>query len=274
MITGPDISSNNPHPIDFAKVKASGQTFVIVKATEGTESTGYTNPYYAGDVRAARAAGLIVGHYVWPHTADPAGQVRRALSVLDWELGDLPVALDYEDPENVPHGVLDEIRDGLHTAGLPTMTYTYPDYWARNGDPTCADCASDPLWYATYPSRSPGPDAAPPKPPAPWRAVTFWQTDGTRVTVPGIGGLNDMSRFIGTDQQFAALCGSPSPAPSLEEDVDMLLCQDPRSGGWWLLFANNTKRPVVGGSSLAAYKRVLKDVTGLTPAELDSYKAA
>ena len=235
MITGPDISSNNPHPIDFAKVKASGQTFVIVKATEGTESTGYTNPYYAGDIRAARAAGLIVGHYVWPHTADPAGQVRRALSVLDWELGDLPVALDYEDPENVPHGVLDEIRDGLHTAGLPTMTYTYPDYWARNGDPTCADCASDPLWYATYPSRSPGPDAAPPKPPAPWRAVTFWQTDGTRVTVPGIGGLNDMSRFIGTDQQFAALRGR------LEED-DVAQWWHDTDGTEWALDAVAKRR--------------------------------
>lgn len=67
---------------------------------------------------------------------------------------------------------------------------------------------------------------------------------------------------------------APAPAPAPSEEDDMLLCQDPRSGGWWLLFANNTKRPVVGGASLAAYRRALKDVTGLTPAEIDSYKAA
>jgi GH25 family lysozyme M1 (1,4-beta-N-acetylmuramidase) len=159
-------------------------------------------------VRAARAAGLVVGHYVWPHTADPDSQVAHAVSVLDWQPGDLPVFLDYEDPENVPHAVLDVIRAGLRAHGLPTGTYTYPAYWSYNGDPNCQACTSDPLWLAAYQSRQPSP-------PAPWRNVTLWQYAGTSVTVPGIGGLNDMSRFIGTDQQFAALRGS---APQ-EDDV-------------------------------------------------------
>ena len=55
-----DLSSNNPHPIDFNAVKASGVTGVIVKATEGT---GYTNPFYAQDMAGARAAGLDVAAY-------------------------------------------------------------------------------------------------------------------------------------------------------------------------------------------------------------------
>ena len=265
MITGPDISSNNPHPIDWPTLAASGQTFVIIKA--GGDQTGsdtYRNPYFPDDYQQARAAGLVVGAYHWVSNADPTPTVAAVKAL--WQPGDLPVALDFEQA-GITHQRLHQVRAAYRVVGLATMTYTYPAFWTQMGDPSCTECAADPLWYAAYQLKQPSA-------PAPWRNVTFWQYAGTSVELPGIRGLNDMSRFIGTDQQFAALCGSPSPAPSLEEDVDMLLCQDPRSGGWWLLFANNTKRPVVGGSSLAAYKRVLKDVTGLTPAELDSYKAA
>jgi len=203
-ITGPDVSSNSAHPIDWQQVKAAGHTFVIVKATEGSS---YTNPYYADDVKAAHAAGLVVGHYVWPHTADPGSQIAHAVSVLDWQPGDLPVFLDYEDPENVPHAVLDVVRAGLRAHGLPTGTYTYPAYWNRLGDPTCRACAADPLWYAAYQSQQPNA-------PDPWRNVTLWQFAGTSVTVPGIQGPQDMSRFIGTPTQFADLRGE-----SQEDDV-------------------------------------------------------
>ena len=224
-ITGPDTSSNQPHPIDWTQVKAAGHSFAIVKATEGTT---YVNPYYDRDVAGARAAGLTVGHYVWPHTKDPGTQVAHAVANLHWQPGDLPVFIDYEDPENVPHAVLDVIRAGLRAHGLPTGTYTYPAYWSRLGDPTCRACAADPLWYAAYQSQQP-------TAPAPWRNVTLWQYAGTSVAVPGIGGLNDMSRFIGTNQQFAALCGR------LEED-DVAQWWHDTDGTEWALDAVAKRR--------------------------------
>ena len=206
MITGPDISSNQPHPIDWTAVKAAGHTFVIVKAGGDQMSRAtYLNPYFAGDIRAARAAGLVVGAYHWVSNADPGPVVAAVRAV--WQPGDLPVALDYEQA-GISHGRLHQVRAAYQAAGFATMTYTYPAFWSQMGDPSCAECAADPLWYAAYQSRQPSP-------PAPWRNVTLWQYAGTSVTVPGIGGLNDMSRFIGTDQQFAALRGS---APQ-EDDV-------------------------------------------------------
>ena len=58
-VTGPDISSHQHdagQPLDFGAVKRAGHKFVIVKATQ---NTGYTNPFFVQDVRAARAAGLL-----------------------------------------------------------------------------------------------------------------------------------------------------------------------------------------------------------------------
>ncbi|WKL00296.1 GH25 family lysozyme [Paenibacillus amylolyticus] len=46
--------------IDWAKVKASGMTFVFIKATEGQT---YTDPNYQKNVTSALAAGMLVGTY-------------------------------------------------------------------------------------------------------------------------------------------------------------------------------------------------------------------
>lgn len=46
--------------IDWAKVKASGMTFVFIKATEGQT---YTDPNFQTNVTGALAAGMLVGTY-------------------------------------------------------------------------------------------------------------------------------------------------------------------------------------------------------------------
>ena len=48
--------------INWGKVARSGISFAAVKATEGTY---YRNPYALSDIKAARAAGLSVGAYVF-----------------------------------------------------------------------------------------------------------------------------------------------------------------------------------------------------------------
>ncbi|MDD9148171.1 LysM peptidoglycan-binding domain-containing protein [Sporolactobacillus sp. CQH2019] len=60
---GIDIASMQGH-VDFNKVKAAGYSFVIIKATEGSEAgSHYINPYFRESVRNAEAAGLAVHIY-------------------------------------------------------------------------------------------------------------------------------------------------------------------------------------------------------------------
>ena len=67
------ISGRDPHPV-------TGWSFVVVKATEGAT---YKNPYFVGDVAAAKAAGFGVDAYHWVSpTSTAAAQVANVLAVL------------------------------------------------------------------------------------------------------------------------------------------------------------------------------------------------
>ncbi|MDD9149268.1 GH25 family lysozyme [Sporolactobacillus sp. CQH2019] len=60
---GIDIASMQGN-VDFKKVKAAGYSFVIIKATEGSEAgSHYINPYFRQSVTNAEAAGLVVHIY-------------------------------------------------------------------------------------------------------------------------------------------------------------------------------------------------------------------
>jgi Lyzozyme M1 (1,4-beta-N-acetylmuramidase) len=60
---GIDVASMQGH-VNFAKVKAAGYQFVIVKATEGSEAgSHYVNPYFRESVKNAEAVGLAVHIY-------------------------------------------------------------------------------------------------------------------------------------------------------------------------------------------------------------------
>src|SRR5438270_6269922 len=83
VVTGPDVASYQ-HPssgsIDWAAVKTSGRSFVFVKATEGST---YTNPYFAADWAASRAAGLIHGAYAFarPSVGSAVAQAQKLVAV-------------------------------------------------------------------------------------------------------------------------------------------------------------------------------------------------
>jgi len=219
MPTGPDVSSNQPHPIDWAQVRAAGHTFAVVKATEGSS---YSNPYFAHDVQGARAAGLIVWPYHWVGSGDGASQGAHAVSVIQQVFGpgDL-VWLDFEQA-GVGHVQLDSTRDAIERAGFKTGTYTYPDFWSRVGDHGCQTCGSRPLWWADY---NPAHDRPAP---APWNQIALRQTDGTSVQVPGIGGLSDMSRaeidlaqLVHGAPSVPVPHPSPAPAPAPSQEVNV-----------------------------------------------------
>ena len=109
-VDGIDVASWQ-HPggaaIDWRQVHAAGVEFATIKATEGSlaDRTEYTNPYFRGDITAARNAGLAVAPYHFylgrnPNTggaqADYFIAAVRACGYTGSRPGDLPPILDYE----------------------------------------------------------------------------------------------------------------------------------------------------------------------------------
>jgi GH25 family lysozyme M1 (1,4-beta-N-acetylmuramidase) len=89
-VKGIDVASYQP--IDY---DTTGLAFVFVKRTEGT---GYVNPRASAQVAHGRAAGLVIGHYHYPHIHDgAAADADYFLTHLgaDLHAGDL-IALDWE----------------------------------------------------------------------------------------------------------------------------------------------------------------------------------
>lgn len=180
-----DLSSNNPHPIDWAAVKASGVTGVIVKATEGT---GYTNPFYAGDIAGARAAGLDVAAYHYASFGDVAAEAAYFKSVAGADAKVLDVEMS-----------TDSAWMQAFRAALPTVNMLY-------GSGSTINRTIYPLtWEASYGQSHPS------------GLCQMWQyTDA--LAVGGISAPVDGSQWMGSDGQYAAFFGrlapvAPKPKP-------------------------------------------------------------
>ena len=217
-LDGPDVARYQ-HPngarIDWQKAADHGASFAFVKATE---STSYTNPYFAGDYAAAHDAGLVRSAY---HYARPKADLTTARDQADFFVqtagradakGDLPLTLDLEQsgglsPQQLvawTHAFIDEVTA---LTSRTVIVYSYPYFWQHAmGDTT--DFADLPLWIASY--RSGGP-----KEPLPggWSRWTFWQyTSNGRLA--GIPAVVDRSQFSGSDDDLQALADPTQPAPT------------------------------------------------------------
>jgi lysozyme len=207
-VTGPDIASyQHSTTINWASVKSSGQSFVFVKATEGTT---YTNPYFASDWAASRANGLLHGayHFARPSVGSAAAQAQRFAAVVGPAApGDLPPTLDLEVTGGLtPTQLISWTQQFLTTltslTGRKPIIYTYPYFWQHSMANTAA-FTGYPLWIASY-SGSPTSLV--------WPTWTFWQYSATS-TVAGISGQVDMDTFNGTPAQLAQLANVAVPAP-------------------------------------------------------------
>ena len=198
MANGPDISSHQHDsgaPLNFNAVKAADNQFVIVKATQ---NDGYKNPYFEQDVNAVRGAGLVAMPYHYMGPGSPTTQVANFLNSIRSVFPKGTLAwLDYE--EHTDHNILHQMELTLDPTPFSPGVYTYPDWWANNGDPNCKLCARHPLWFADYnnPANRPAP--------SPWNVVSLRQTHGTSYSVPGLPGLNDYSH---TEVDFNSLIRS------------------------------------------------------------------
>ena len=212
---GPDVSRwqhPNGAKIDWAQVHAGGSSFAIAKATEGST---YTNPYYATDVEAARANGLVVGAYHYARPALPLSTASDQAAYFAAVLGDvrtpatLPPILDLETTGGLTPGQLvtwaQVFTETLRTAtGRVPVVYTYPSFWTVQMGGSSAFLRS-PLWLATYRPN-------PPVPVGGWPAWSLWQYTAS-ASVPGITGAVDMSRFAGDALGLAAFADGTLDVP-------------------------------------------------------------
>ncbi|WP_441926243.1 glycoside hydrolase family 25 protein [Paenibacillus sp. 2TAF8] len=199
--------------IDWAKVKASGMTFVFIKATEGRT---YIDPNFQKNVTGALGAGMMVGTYHFfrgtsveiakaeaAHYANTLNQIGGAKTLQ------LPPVMDYENnPENLSKAQMNTVAKVFLTelqrlTGVKPIIYTGNSF-AANFD---TSLGSYDLWIARYSNtRVPNDQPA-------WKRWTFWQyTDSGKVN--GISGNVDMNEFEGTAAQLRARYAAATPNPN------------------------------------------------------------
>lgn len=179
--------------IDWKAARASGLTFAIAKATQGTHNVQDT---FASNLAGMRAAGLTAGAYHFlDWNVDPVAQAQHFLSVYRPQNGDLPPTLDCEACTVRSNDAIASIAAFLRTVEphlggarmLLYLSYSFPDDHLNGG----SGFSGHPLWVAAYNS-----DPNPPVPAA-WAKATMWQwTD--HASVPGVSGPVDGDRFCGS----------------------------------------------------------------------------
>lgn len=192
--------------IDWKKVKHSGVSFALLKATE---NISYTDPTFEDNVKGAVDQGIIPGsyHFFLPQ-ADPLLQARHYAEVINAAFSShpcLPPCIDLETSGLGRTGLNQAIRSFLQEltrlTGRRAMIYTSPGFWSTylpvpvisQGHLTRCDvdwAASYPLWLAHYTTGWPSQVY-------PWAGWTFWQYSSSG-KIPGVSTRVDMNLFKGT----------------------------------------------------------------------------
>lgn len=155
MIKGIDVSSWQGN-IDFAKVKASGIDFVIIRAGYGRETRQNDNCFEL-NYRNAKAAGLDVGAY-WYSYADSAEdavkEAKACMEVIKGKKFEYPIYFDLEEQSQFAKGrnfcdsvikaFCGELERNGYLAGLYCSTYYLNNYISN------AVAGKYALWVAQY----------------------------------------------------------------------------------------------------------------------------
>ena len=207
--------------VDFNKVKASGVSFVFIKATEGIT---LVDPMFATNWAAAKASGLPRGAYHLFRPLDAsASQVDNFINAIGkLEVGDLPPVLDVEVPADWTTIALAQ-RTTIILSWLTAVEAKLgvkPIIYLNNS--MANDILSNPtafkdylLWIAHYTS------ASVPTIPKPWTAWTFWQHDQAGV-VAGVPEKVDLDRFAGSLADFQNLLVSVEPALKPNKETEKM----------------------------------------------------
>lgn len=190
--------------ITWTSVASAGYKFAFVKAVEGNY---YVNPYAAGDLTSASAAGLYVAPYDFaiPNVSGGALQADYALDHSGLPAGgqSLPMILDIEYDPNAAADHANEcysltpaqmvswiqawVAEVVRRTGQQPAIYSTADWWNQcTGNSTAF--TSSPLWIAGSTTTTPPQPVMPPG----WSTWTYWQYTNAGV-VPGISGGVDVS---------------------------------------------------------------------------------
>ncbi len=209
IVPGIDVSKWEA-PVDWPKVRATGQRFAIMKATEGKT---WTDPSFHENWIGAKTAGLLRGAYCYFHPdQDPKSQADCFVSTVKAENddGELPPILDLEDAGKLGAAkIISQTKiwlDGVEAAfGRKPMIYSGISFLNTSfsvlggGPPSWAK--DYPFWLAWYPYTYT--DGMIPSMPRGWFNWTFWQYS-EKGSVNGINAGVDMDVFNGTLEQLYA----------------------------------------------------------------------
>ena len=148
--------------IDWAKVKASGVQFAIIRAGYGRE-VSQKDAYFEANYAGAKAAGLPVGAYWYSYATTTEGaraEARACLEVIRGKSFELPVWFDQEYEPSIKAltkqqrtDIIRAFCETLEAAGYYTGLYCSRD-WLQNWLYPAQLKAYD-IWVAAYGS-SPG----------------------------------------------------------------------------------------------------------------------
>lgn len=189
-VKGIDVSAHNG-AVDFARVAADTVTFVMLKATEGTD---FCDANFSTNFEAAKEAGLLVGAYHFFRFNSPGRmQARHFIESVKGRPLDLPLVVDVEKWGNSSTYHVDSVKaklaDMLHE--LDQCGYRVMLYTNRHGYETFIkdDFADFPLWICSL--------SRPPAIPG-WK---LWQ-HSHKGRVKGVGTSVDLNTFNGDTAAF------------------------------------------------------------------------
>lgn len=203
-VEGVDVSGHQGN-VAWSTLWNSGVRFAYVKATE---STSYTNPYFAQQYNGSYNIGMIRGayHFATPNTSSGAAQANYFVDHGGGWSKDgktLPGALDMEyNPYGdtcyglSATGLVNWMKDWFATykarTGRDAVIYTSTSWWKQCTGNYAGFGATNPLWVPRYGS-SVG------ELPAGWGFHTIWQYTSTGPTV------GDHNLFNGAFDRLQAL---------------------------------------------------------------------
>lgn len=212
-VPGIDVSYWNSG-IDWPKVRAAGQRFVFVKATEGDF---YADPTFDDNWRGAGKAGLLRGAYhFFRSNVDARKQANKFIDYVKSlnDDGELPPVLDLETADGQSKAKiisrartwLDAVEDAFNRKPIIySGRFFLQDHFSEPGGGPPLWAKDHPLWLAQYPNQyAPGMQ---PVLPVGWFKWTFWQYS-ERGQVNGINARVDMNVYNGTLEELYRFAGA------------------------------------------------------------------
>lgn len=212
-VPGIDVSYWNAG-IDWPKVRATGQRFVFIKASEGDF---YSDPSFAANWSGAKAAGLLRGAYhFFRANVDAKKQANRFIDYVKSvsDNGELSPVLDMETSDGQKkEKIIERAKVWLDLVeaafGKKPIIYSgqyfLQDYFSEAGGGPPVWTKDYPLWLAQYPNNYV--EGSQPSLPRGWFKWSFWQYS-EKGRVNGVNANVDLNVFNGTLEELYQFAGA------------------------------------------------------------------